>query len=284
MLSVTRNPRYLFFGPLTALVWSALGFHPIVFVPGEDSGWERGRERTTLDWLRKLERERLLTVVRVPCPPKDEVFISQMVRLYGGGLPFLHNESWLVTNDIDMWPMWRDPYVMGKRDGRALSSNAACCGKFEYRGAHFQELPMGAVGMRAKQWRQVMRLSEPFSNVDCLVSVMRKRAEHMFGGTLTDFRGAHWRDDQHMLSVLTFTTPNVVSNMLFVGRSPGDRLDRIDWPKPSCLAQMGRQATDAHLPFPGDQYWKRGLRYLFQSVVTNATLQGHGDDFASAYQ
>ena len=274
MLSVTRDRRYLFFAPLTALVWAQHGFHPIVFLSGEAHEWTTRQGAVMMSMLGELQTAGVLTIVPVTCSPSDEIFVSQMVRLYGSALGSLDPESWVVVNDIDMWPLWRDPYVMGKSEGKCLSNNAMCCGKFPWNGNSFQELPMGTVGMRVRQWRQTMRLpAQPLASAQCVVETMRTRATKMFGGTLKSARAPdHWRDDQHMLSIFVFTEPAIANNMLFVGRGAADRIDRPNWPQPQCLAQMAQSATDAHLPFPGESQWANNLELLFKAIVLDPAM------------
>jgi hypothetical protein len=267
LLSVTNDARYVFFAPLTALAWVSLGFHPVVFLVGESTQWSAGRARVAAEFLYLLEKEGVVTVIPVTCSRVDSIFVSQMIRLFGVSFGALHPDSWTIINDIDMWPLWRGPYIMGKDKNQTLSNNAGCCGDFAWRSKRIRELPMGTVGMRVRQWRDLMQIPENLTSAECVIQLMRTRATHLFGGTLTIPRGPHWRDDQQMLSILLFTRRDIVSNTLFVGRGSRDRIDRADWPPPKCLSQMARTATDAHLPFPGESHWIGNLKILFRSIV-----------------
>jgi hypothetical protein len=146
--------RYAFLVPLTTLVWRERAkMVPIVAMVGSFHG---PRMRVVTDFMRELSMEGGVHVIHIPCAKADEIFAgkalssphhlsdqttlsrlqpnnnnrltlqaAQMIRLYVAALPHIHNNSWIVINDVDMWPLNPDMYRMGKAQVRQGCSDSA---------------------------------------------------------------------------------------------------------------------------------------------------------------
>lgn len=283
VLAASTRLRYAFLAPVTALTWRFRAkFHPVLVLVGEPSAWTQGKLGVVKNVLNDLVKAAPdeMTVVELPCAAGDETFVAQMIRLYLGSFEFLAEDSWTIINDVDMWPLNPDMYRMGRNEGKVLSNNAACCGPFHRNGKSFQELPMGTIGMRVRDWRGVFRIAAT-NDTKCIVETIRQRATQMFGGTITDFRGAHWRDDQHMLSMYLLGNASIVGKMMFVGRT-FDRLDRLEWPRAHCLPWVANEGNDAHVPIPGDEQWSTMIP-LFRALVPQE-YWALADDYVAKYK
>ncbi len=101
--------------------------------------------------------------------------------------------------------------------------------------------------------------------------LMRQRAVHLFGATISAFRSPdHWRDDQHLISILLQS--GHAQQMEIVNRDTGaDRIDRSRWPDARCFGVLAASGNDAHIMFPGEggreNWWDGELQLLFHALV-----------------
>jgi hypothetical protein len=267
VIAGSSKNRYAFYLPLTALVWRLrVGMIPLVLLAGDR--WEGGADVVVRETLEELQRMHLAHVIRVPCDSRDATFVSQGVRLAFAALPQLHPDSWAVINDADLWPVDMDMYRIGKHErGVVTSHNSQCCGAFEFRGAEFVEVPMGSVGARVSDWRDVFLLPNRV-NPDALAALVIQRAEAM---TASNRRG--WGDDQMMLSVmLQSSTAAKEGRVHYHTRATAhDRIDRLRWPAAACFESLVPLVFDAHLPTDGANMWFANLRVLFRLLIPNRT-------------
>jgi hypothetical protein len=267
VIAGSSKSRYAFYLPLTALMWRLrVGMIPLVLLAGDR--WEGGADGVVRETLEELQRLQLAHVLRVPCDSRDATFVSQGVRLAFSALPQLHPDSWAVINDADMWPVDSDMYSIGKHErGVVTSHNSHCCGAFEFRGAQFVEVPMGSVGARVRDWRDVFLLPN-LVGPDALAALVIQRAEAM---TASNRRG--WGDDQMMLSViLQSSTAAKEGRVHYHTRATSrDRIDRSRWPAAACFESLVPLVFDAHLPTEGANVWFSNLRVLFRLLIPNRT-------------
>ena len=279
----SSKPRYSFYLPLTALVWRwRLGMTPLVLLVGQWHNQPRGTDWAVRECLEQLQLAGLLRLLLVPCAEAEAGAVSQSIRLSFAALPQLHPESWAVVNDADLWPVDRDMYRLGSGDkGTVTSHNAGCCGSFDFRGTRLTELPMGSVGARVREWRELFQLP-PIADPELLARFSLQTAAAVKGSAR---RG--WGDDQLVLSVVLQCAAAAAEGRVrfFVRETREDRIDRSRWPAAAgCFSSLLPRVFDAHLPKDGAAAWHPSLRPLFQLLIPNRSdVWQVADRFASRF-
>lgn len=138
ILSVNKNPKYLYFLPLTCWAWRQFGWEPLIFHCG------------TLELMNKLipdkdyEVREVLVYPQPDTTPYKTSTIAQVSRLYGACVA----DGMLMTGDMDMVPLsdyWKPNPLRVNCYGRDLTD-------YHY--------PICYIAMDAKLWCQVMDIKD----------------------------------------------------------------------------------------------------------------------------
>lgn len=138
VLSVNDNLDYLYFTPLTCWSWRKFGWEPIVFYHGDTNTEIHNFVFKTTDNYPKILR---------PINGYRSDTITQISRLYGACLPFLQEDDYLMTGDIDMMSLsdyWKPNFDKPTVYGHDLTG--------------FMHFPICYIGAPVKQWRQFMKI------------------------------------------------------------------------------------------------------------------------------
>lgn len=265
VLSTNLNENYLFFAPLTAAVWKRHGFEPLVVLVGYGLEWQHvPRGKLVIERLRDAGAYCCHTLHRTGAPraSTEMVTTSQLVRIYGANIPYevapgtkIEDDDYLLTSDIDMWPLGPWPGHMVADDRAHLYNGAA------YHDQSHPQYPMCYVGARARIWREIVgggNLEE------CLARGFAAMEEARWTWAPGEQRERAWDFDERYLGRLLSAWSGeklvIPRDMSVHGQR---RLDRSCWQLPASLDGF----ADAHLPRPGFlDYWP-SVRKLFGALL-----------------
>ncbi len=308
VLSSDEHSSYAFYAPLTCAVWRRTGYLPTLLLVGEESVW-RGRADLRLALEASLAAGAEVHFVDSH-PGYRTATVAQVSRLFASALPTVEPGDYLLTSDIDMWPV--GPWVGGGRDPlkdfQIYYANA-------YPDIEHVQYPICYLGAKARTWRKVVFASSenllavvapafflPGRDTlrDGVIAALRELDrvlrstpsenvalrtwdfdERHFGGCLSA-----WRGYQHNWS----KTLGYDNRCQLIDRDTlrdGERrLDRPSWPivagqvvHPDAL----RPYADAHLPRPGfsDANWPR-VRPLLKALLAEEEFE-LAEDYRAAW-
>lgn len=269
--SDTSHYNYLFFIPLTTLVWSRTqNYYPITFLIVSNQT-RSGKDQIVLNFIREKVFEAggiSYMINNYKSSKYRDATISQVVRLFAMNLPF-NDDDYILTSDADMWPL-------SKRHFNVLHSNNSLA--ILYHNAYKSEMkmyPICYLGAKIKVWREIMGKEE---NILQSTYKSLENASNEFPMMENWKVGSkQWFFDQYLMfeRVKKWGGPIHAEN-----RFPWkDRVDRIRWPafpySESFINQVkSNEKVDAHILRPGDtkENWIR-LRGLLEILLDPKDMQ-----------
>ena len=270
---IVKDPRrlsYIFYLPMSALLWVKLNYQPVIVVVGKK-----------IDWLLhpvlrivKKECERAgASMIFIQAPSSVTVTMSQVVRLYVSGMSFFRNKSgYLLTSDADMWPFHKTFFNPPCTDceSKVIVYDYLCCSFLE-KNKSIRQFPMSYIGMTLGTWREVMQFNETsIQSVDDIFDHLALNSIILEG---TDgWRGSNlWFTDQNFVSKKIHVYLNTKLDSRFIGMIPHirfhQRVNRARWPlrTPTNLDGL----LDAHLLLKAYNLsvWRR-IRPLLQLLAS----------------
>lgn len=248
VLSVNDNPDYLYFTPLTEWAWRKFGWEPILFFAGELTPMVKhvlfdGDEPSTRAFMVGNVQYRTAT-------------IAQISRLYAGVL--VQPDDYVMTGDIDMIPLsdyWHPNFDQKTVWGFDLTGRT--------------EFPICYLGMKAKYWREVMRLdSDNYSHK------IKRDLDSMPNAKSEDFY-KWWGVDQQLITErLKPYNPTIIERGQYPNGYAYGRVDRGSW------TLDHKEYIDAHLP---QQVYHRGREKYFEQMMELLHHVWPEEDFTWVY-
>jgi hypothetical protein len=137
--------------PLTAYIWTHfLNMRPLVFIVPRSASLS-ARDRFIIDWTRKAGAR-----VEVVLPRTGDMVstVAQNARLAAWALPCVGPNDYIVTADMDIWPIsrayWKDAFA--SRGGVNIVNGEF----FTQNAASDNRVAISYVGMRAAMWARVV--------------------------------------------------------------------------------------------------------------------------------
>lgn len=244
VVSSDLNPTYCFFLPIVTELWhSRIGFDVLVLAVGDEAEW-RATPQAQLALDAARERGATVKFVKAPAGYRTST-VAQVSRLLG----FLgvDDDRYVLTSDVDMWPL--DRAWLNQRSGAftVLYANAYSSKRW----------PICYLGGIASTWSDIMR---PESR-DISEAVAKLLDSGLGRGASQD---SSWNFDEttfaRKLSAWSrFRDVGMVSREQ-VHDLAGRRIDRQDTDKPSWKPPQSIDGLiDAHVGRPGynDYNWSR---------------------------
>lgn len=173
VFSTDTQDLYFFFTPITTLLWALnMDYDPLIFVVVPEH-YKRGSlqpqpqqgqqpQHNLIDYvLHKTEEAGGKVVLLHHKKGKEGLVndgtVSQVARLYAAGLSgIVKDEDYLLTSDVDMFPLSRQHFLQGDiatKKVHLFYANAY---------AHMKDTimyPLCYIGMKAKTWKEVMGIT-----------------------------------------------------------------------------------------------------------------------------
>ena len=239
VLGMDDATAYASFAPITALLWRAVaGYGSVLICVGKPEDWQRSdRLRATVNAAREVGAK----VYWIDPRGRRTSCVAQVARLYAGALT-LHPNPYLLTSDLDMWPIdrayfWQQPM---EKPWHQFFANAAG-GKF---------YPICYIGAKRTKWREIM-------GIDADLETVVHRA---LQGVKDDDSDGCWTFDERHYSERIKAIPGYRDWWWGLDRDTGHmrRIDRSRWPAQPDAKGM----IDAHCIRPAHERWGE-LRPLF---------------------
>lgn len=262
VLSTDFHPWYAFYAPLTCSIWKSRGWTPLLLLGGTVDAWLGARRaKAILGACEDVGDSNRIHFTGV-YPNTRSATVAQVSRLFGHSAPGIKPDDFLLTSDIDMWPV--GDWVGGVEPTRAFQmyfSNAHNDGR-----VHF---PMCYVGAEARHWAEVM---EGFDLASCLVACTEQpetpetSIRHNIGTDQIPL--SIWNWDEAFLGRQLEKWSGWPNECQLIPRDfdkPGEkRLDRSSWRWATSLDGY----ADAHMPRPGfsREFWP-SVRQVFSLLA-----------------
>lgn len=273
VISTTVDELYLFFTPLTSLIWRSLMDYDVACVLVGPDPRQSPLHAAVLNATLRVGAD----VLWVPSVDGiADATVSQVSRLF---VPLLYeaaDDAYVLTSDNDMWNLDRAHFAQrgGARHPVQLFYGNA------YAGRTPPMYPICYIGMRASLWRTVMssavpsladRDAAPFDLAHVTHELIRA-GERRYGAewrVANKATSPQWYYDQIVFGEAIDRWPGHPSQCQVIVRRPGlDRIDRGRWRFDGAHDLAGK--IDAHLLRPGfsSENWPR-LLLLWQALFRN---------------
>lgn len=271
VISTTVDDLYLFFTPLTSLIWSYLMDYDVACVLVGPDPRQSPLHFAVLNATLRVGVD-VFWIPSVPDVP--DATASQVARLF---VPLLYaDDTYVLTSDNDMWNLDRAHFAQRDADAGTVMlfyGNA-------YPGRVPPMYPICYIGMRAALWRTIMSNAVPALllrgaplDLDEVTRDIIRAGERRYGAewnTANKAVSPRWYYDQILFGEAIDRWPGHPSKCRIVVRRPGlDRLDRGRWQFRDERDLAGK--IDAHLLRPGfnDENWPR-LQRLWAALFRGA--------------
>lgn len=266
VLASDDNPDYSFYAPLTCAAWMKHGFHPILLLVGTSAQWRATpREQLVVDTARRYGAHVAFTG---SYSANATATVAQLARIYGCAVPGVADDAYLLTSDVDMWPM--GPWVghQAYESGTVQLYNGAA-----YDQSTHPQYPMCYVGADAVTWRGLVVAERTLcDSLEYGLTAMRRKLATCPPAELKE---RTWDWDERYLGQLIarweLFVPGrkqvIPRNMAVYGQR---RLDRSYWHVPPTLDGY----ADCHLPRPGfskANWWS--VRTVFEQLVGESVVR-----------
>lgn len=279
LFSCSLNPDYAFYMPMTAILWRACGYQPVCLLVGSPEQWSQGACGLALREARAIGLE----VHYVPAADGHlDSTVAQVCRLYAGALP-IHPDCFVMTGDIDMWPLRKSFFNVAPTGNGALHvlfANAylkdAGGGRLVPEGKY----PICYLGATVQTWREIMQLPKSTGRIG---DEVREQLDAGLGRHASS--SVAWLYDELLFGHRCGEWPRFKQASLRSrhGQPPTDRIDRGGWPQD--ITRAAASASDAHMLRPGHHVdnWPR-VRELWNLILpTNPALQAWADHYRGEF-
>jgi hypothetical protein len=101
--ATNKNEMYSFFMPITAMLWKkVIGWDSISILVGTKESWmKEPRSRFIVEQSQKFSKVHFLKGV----PGLKSTSVAQICRIYSSAIPGLNPDDYLITADVDMFPL-----------------------------------------------------------------------------------------------------------------------------------------------------------------------------------
>ena len=254
ILSTTTDEEYSFYAPITARMWVELGYQPFIFLYNLRL-WGSNHHHVVLNNLVGY------TKVVDPIRGCSSALSIKLTRWYASCLAFFKPDDYLLTSDIDLWPLSFAWYSSQDPEKRYHLFNGDIHGGVMHSTCH--------IGASADRWRSLMKIKAG----DDIVNRIELATEDAFKRHDSSWIGR--RSDEQFMKNLILDHPSYPADFEFINRGtpPEGRIDRESWPE---KVETGGKAIDAHLLRPGTdpRVWKR----------VREVIPSHLRDWAESYR
>jgi hypothetical protein len=151
VISTDRNELYSFFSPIVCLMWrNLIGYIPISILYENEQVWNaEEKSKFVLHELRKFSAVEFVESV----PDIKGSTVAQVSRLYAASLEDVPADSYILTSDVDMFPLQRNWFHQQDKSKR-----------FHLFGADANLptilFPICYLGGNVETWREIMEINE----------------------------------------------------------------------------------------------------------------------------
>lgn len=240
IFSVSANPIYDFWAPLTCVIWREVTtYDPFLILIDPVEKWvSTTRGKLIMDALEDIGQEK-----RMPSniPKNPRILMSKLARWYACGLG-VNRGDYLLTADIDIWPLQHEWFLQTQEGGAAMD--------FYYANAHENRKQHATcyIGGLARMWQEMVGMNLQ-DGILTFEGAMERAHENL---RLKSYEA--WRSDEvYMASQIKSWTryPKECNFIDRKGHPPEDRIDRSSWPSHYVMAADKKWLegkVDAHLP------------------------------------
>lgn len=260
ILSTTLDEEYSFYAPLTARMWVEVGYKPFIVFHGKPEEWSLPRHRVLFEYLKHSMADYLFLGNVKGC---SKALAIKLARWYAGCYTIFADDDYLLTSDIDLWPLSFAWYSSQDPEKRYHLFNADIHGGAMHSTCH--------IGAQAKYWRKLMGVSSG----DDIAKVIEKSVAGAFAKHDSSWIGK--RSDEQFMKTHILDFGGYPADFQFIDRGspPEGRIDRDSWPE---KVETGGK-IDAHLLRPGTdpRVWE-----LVSPLIPD-TLRAWADEYQFEY-
>lgn len=253
VLACDANEDYAFFAPITCAIWRDFGFAPLLLLVGDGFAWVKAQAEAV--------GARCLAIGSAG--RHETSTFAQVCRLFG--YLACDREDWVITSDVDMWPLTSRFFV--PRDEARFN--------LWYANVFAGQLyPVCYLGAPAPLWGHVM------AGTGTVGDATRRALDDGLGAD--EEATAVWNFDERLFTSRLHAVPGWRGLTVEIhrgGAPPRDRIDRSRWP---CFITL-RGKVDCHVLRPGDgENWRR-LRRVVRALERSGRVMRGTLRWADAY-
>jgi hypothetical protein len=236
LISSDSNPMYLFFMPITSLIWKNFTkYEPIVLLVGNEADYNADpAKKLALDLTREITPHIHFIA---PIEGVQDSNLAQISRLYIGTLD-LPESTYVLTSDMDMWPLSTTFFHQQnwRKELHIFYANAYGHDKY----------PICYCGATVATWRRIMRVGKMDTRAALVDQIMAGCGTNASADVM-------WNYDELLLGLRIKEWPGYPNLCHMIDRQPGPdgppagRIDRYKWQ----FDQFNHKLIDAHLLRPG---------------------------------
>ena len=286
VFSSDAQPFYLFFAPITTLLWNInIGYTPIVVVvvptgyTREDTTATRPQTWKILDLALATTEEAGGKIVLLYNKGKDCIIkdgtLSQLSRLYAAALN-LSAEDYILTSDVDMLPLSNDHFH--QQDFSPLPVHLFYANAYWHLFAKDGTVmyPLCYIGMKVATWKEVMGIPTETREAGKEEETMQDMMLAAVEDGIARYGKDRWQDSRKQDGDIQWYFDQVLfgekisewwghpQECLKIPRYPfRDRLDRSKWTFTGVREELNGK-IDSHVLRPGhsDQNWPKLVQLL----------------------
>jgi len=276
IISTDSDPRYYFFLPIVALMWTKMEFQSNIFLVGEEKYWLGGYRKFIID--ETLENGGNIHFIDTGCKERKKILkgygdgvIAQVSRFLPFQMHGVKSTDYCLTSDIDMLPLDKKWFHQGGGTKPDI---------FYANGYNHTRYAVCYIGMTCNVWRQVVYIKGE--------NIYQKINKMMNGLPRNSSQRREWGHDETWLYKKIRAFPQYPRSFNMINRPthrnprfrigmhgtpellPQGRLDRSNWN----FNGNTKNLIDAHCKRPGfsPANW-RGIKKLIKKFVTREELR-----------
>lgn len=227
---------YLFYLPITCLSWRLIGFEPLILAIYSDGTKNNSLVGKTVEYLEFFK----IKIIYLKNIAGHNKMLGMLARLLVGLVDQndIHDDAFIFQSDADLLPINKSYYNKFDETNSIkvldVSSFQTPMGKFSYKGKKYRMFYMGHIGMRKKQWREIMNFNDNQTNFQLNSKSILNMVKEYYGESKIKkdeeiVRGdSVWSLDQFILSINIARYLRKTRSNLFENPSNGIKLDR-EW-------------------------------------------------------
>lgn len=239
ILSVDNGIDYAFYSPIVSYYWTKMGFEPILLIADDYKNWDSGVKQVVFKANLQIGTSFcFLNIDSINSYFKtlQNSSIAQISRIFGFALPFIDEDDYVATGDVDMIPF-------DKRTFEDIDKNKKFNIHFS-NGYNHERYCMCYVIATKIEWEKLICKDKKYINInDCMIQTLKRQMSRKF---LID-KKAQWHFDEIFLHFQISRHPqypdccNMIEREIVLNSSsaagstgvpyflPKDRLDRSYW-------------------------------------------------------
>lgn len=250
IMSITSNKMYAYYAPISSLLWTRMGYTPVILVVGKKD--ELNQDSALKLCLRACENVGAILHYVDPIEGYSDSTVAQVSRLYSGGISGFWDEDFILTTDVDMFPLSSEFFQkyrvrIGPGDDGVTKFHIWYCNtNGNIPGTNIPSYPICYLSGEYRFWKQIMGLDAGQLQKKLTDDLNANLGKNPDGWTAWNHDEQFFGRCFHRWLEENPSRRNSIEYMPRNGGPPTDRIDRSTWNVGDVINLDGK--VDAHMP------------------------------------